>query len=166
MLLHIANLMDSERFTAQAATAIPLGSVVYVSGMTAGVRQATIVASAADLKNGLYGVAFAVSTDPEQVTESTVPASWGSRVVSIATGDYITMVMPGAIIEYDASLLDDTLNPAEGGTLPAVGDALELLSGKFCTVAAAGIAAPIVGRVFDVFGNKVQIKLIDADTIA
>ncbi len=162
MKLHIANLYDAERPTAVAGEAIALGAVVKIVN-DGGARKALQVtdADAAALVPGNYGVAYKVPTDPLSVTSSTAPADWGTRTLSINSGDYIVQVERGAILEYDVSLLHNSLNPNAGGALPAAGAALGVKGGKFCTTATAGaITSPVVGRVFDLIGSKVRILVV------
>lgn len=170
MLIHIANYFDADRRSALAGEDLPLGAVCAVSagtGTAAGNRVLTKVTAAGDLKPGKFGVAFKVSSDPLQVTSSTVNADshadLGSRVVAIKSGDQIVEVREGAIVEYHPSLLDDSLNPAAAspGTLPAIGDALGIKAGKWCAAGASGaITSPVVGRVYDVVGGKVRVELV------
>jgi hypothetical protein len=165
MKLHIANFMDATRHTAVAGEDIALGAVIKIGTNAAGERLALTVADAdaALLVAGKYGVAFKVSVDQLQVTESLygVPSEWGSRVVAIKSGDAIVQAAPGAIIEYDPTLLHDSLNPAASGALPIVGEALAIKGGKFCKAnVASAITSPVVGRVFDVLGGKVRIELV------
>lgn len=165
MKLHIANFYDAPRHTAIAGAAVDLGAVIKIDQGPAGERRALQVtdADSALLVKGNYGVAVKVSADQLQVSEvvSGVPSDWGSRIVAIASGDAIVQVGPGAIIEYDPSLLHSSLNPSAGGALPTVGTALGLKGGKFCTTGtASAITSPVVGRVFDVLGGKVRIELV------
>lgn len=165
MKLHIANFYDAPRHTAVAGEDIALGAVIKISAATSGERKAMQLtdADSAQLVKGKYGVALKVSADQYQVSEvvSGVPTEWGSRVVAIKSGDYIVQVAPGAILEYDPSLLHSSLDPANGGALPAVGDALGVKGGKFCTAGtASAITSPVIGRVFDVLGGKVRIELV------
>lgn len=165
MKLHIANFYDATRHTAVAGEDIALGAVIKIGPGTGNEREALQVtdSDAAALVSGKFGVAFKVSGDSLQVSESLygVPSDWGSRVVAIYSGDAIVQVGAGAIIEYDPSLLHDSLNPAEGGTLPVVGEALAVKGGLFAKSNVAGaITTPVVGRVFDVLGGKVRIELV------
>lgn len=164
MLLHIANYFDSSRRTAIAGEAIPLGSVIKLSAAPNGDRLAQVVADAdsALLVAGNYGVAMKISTERLQVTKtSNVPQDWGSRLVTIASGDAIMEVARGAILEYDPSLLHTSLNPAAGGALPAVGAALAVKGGKFCAAGTSGaIASPVIARVHGLVGSKVRIELV------
>lgn len=163
MKLHIANLLDSERYTVKAGEAIALGQVIVINNV-AGVRTATYVrdAQASQLVQGKFGVAYKVSDDSLAVRESAVPADFaGSRVVTIGSGDLMVNVLPGAILEYDLSLLDASLDPARSGTLPTATAALSIKDGKFCAVGVSGaIASPIVGRVYDLLGGKVRVELL------
>jgi len=165
MKLHIANFYDAPRHTAVAGEDIALGAVIKISAATNGERKALTVgdSDAAELVAGKYGVAAKVSVDQLQVSESLygVPTEWGSRVVAIKSGDAIVQVAKGAIIEYDPSLLHDSLNPIAAGNLPVVGEALAIKGGKFCKANVSGaITSPVVGRVFDVLGGKVRIELV------
>lgn len=164
MLLHIANYFDASRRTAIAGEAIPLGSVIKLSAAPNGDRRALVVADAdsALLVPGNYGVALKISTLQLQVTESNnVPAEFGTRLVAINSGDAIIEVARGAILEYDPSLLHNSLNPAQGGALPAVGAALAVKNGKFCAVGTSGaIASPVIARVHGLVGSKVRIELV------
>ena len=164
MLLHIANFYDSSRRTAIAGEAIPLGSVIKLSAAANGDRLAQVVADAdsALLVAGNYGVAYKISTEQLQVTKtSNVPQDWGSRLNTIVSGDAIVEVARGAILEYDPSLLHNSLNPAQGGALPAVGAALAIKGGKFCAVGTSGaIASPVIARVHGLVGSKVRIELV------
>lgn len=162
MKLHIANFYDAQRHTAVAGEAIALGAVIKIVNQN-GARKALTVADAdaALLVAGNYGVAFKVPTEPLSVTTTTAPAAWGNRTLTIASGDYIVQVDRGAILEYDVALLHDSLNPNNGGALPAAGAALGVKGGKFCTAATSGaITSPVVGRVFDIIGSKVRIQLV------
>lgn len=162
MKLHIANLYDAERHTAVAGEAIALGAVIKIVN-DGGSRKALQVADAdaAALVPGNYGVAYKVPTDPLSVTSSTAPAAFGIRTLSIVSGDLIVQCERDTILEYDVSLLHDSLNPSAGGALPAATTALGIKGGKFCTAATAGaITSPVVGRVFDIIGSKVRIKLV------
>jgi hypothetical protein len=165
MKLHIANFFDAPRHTVFAGEAIEMGAVIKISEGAAGERLAMQItdSDAAHLVKGKYGVAAKIPTNPLTVEEQLygVPQEWGSRVVQIYSGDAIVQVAPGAIIEYDPSLLHDSLNPAEGGSLPAVGAALAVKGGKFAAAGTGGaIASPVVARVFDVLGGKVRIELV------
>ena len=165
MKLHIANFYDAPRHTAFAGEDIDVGAVIKISAGPAGERLAHQVtdADAAQLVAGKYGVAAKINTNPLAVSETLygVPEEWGSRVATIKSGDAIVQVAPGAILEFDPSLLHDSLNPAEGGTLPVVGAALAVKAGKFAAAGTGGaIASPVVARVFDVLGGKVRIELV------
>jgi hypothetical protein len=165
MKLHIANFFDAPRHTAVAGEDIALGAVIKIAPNAAGERGALQVmdADAAQLVPGKYGVAVKVSGDSLQVSETLfgVPQEWGNRVVEIYSGDAIVQVGPGAILEYDPGLLHDSLNPAEGGALPVVGEALAVKGGLFAKSNVSGaITTPVVGRVFDVLGGKVRIELV------
>jgi hypothetical protein len=83
-------------------------------------------------------------------------------LVTIASGDQVVEVRSGAIIEYSADLLDDSLNPAAGGATPTVGDALSMKGSKWCSAGAGGALTPTspVARVFKVFGTRVLVELL------
>lgn len=164
MLLHIANFADASRRTVTAGSAIALGSIIVASDVN-GVRTVNAVADgeAAKLVAGNYGVALKLSKLQLQVTSviGSIPEDFGSRLTSIKSGDAIVEVAPGAIMEYDVSLLHASLDPARGGALPAAGAALGIKSGLFCTAATAGaITSPVVGRVHEVIGGKVRVELV------
>lgn len=162
MKLHIANFYDATRHTAVAGEAIDLGAVIKIVN-DGGTRKAMTLADAdsALLVAGNYGVAYKVNVDPNAVSESTAAAATGDRTSPIVSGDLIVQVDRGAILEYDVTLLHDSLNPAEGGALPAAGAALGIKGGLFCTAGtASAITNPVVGRVFDIIGSKVRIQLV------
>lgn len=160
MLLHVVNFYEAPRFTAKAAAAIDLGAVIKISDDGKGGRLATQVADAdsASLVAGKYGLALKVSADPLQVTASDVSTSeFGSRVVSIASGDFIVECRKGTIMEYDPSLLHASITASN----VVAGEVLAVKGGKFCKVGTAGsIAAPVVGVVYNVHNGKVRIELV------
>lgn len=164
MLLHIANYYDSSRRTAIAGEDISLGAVIKLSAATNGDRLARTVgdSDSALLVAGNYGVAMKISTLELQVSKTVgVPQDFGSRLVTISSGDAIMEVARGAILEYDPTLLHTSLNPSAGGTLPTVGAALAVKSGTFCAVGTAGaIASPVIARVHGLVGSKVRIELV------
>lgn len=162
MKLHIANFFEADRRTAVAGEDLALGAIVKIAGNAKNQRVATTVTAQADIqKPGAYGIAFKVSSDPLQVTSSTVPSEMGTREVTIKSGDFIVECRKGTIMEYDPSLLHASLDPARAGTLPAVGDALAIIGGLPCTVGTAtAITTPVVLRVFDVVNGKVRIELL------
>lgn len=160
MLLHVANYFEADRRTAVAGEAIPLGSVIKINDDNKGFRRATIVqdAQASSLVAGNYGVALKVSSDPLQVSSSTVTdAAMGSRLVSILSGDLIVECRRGSIMEYDVSLLDASITAAN----VQVGEALAVKSGKFCKAAVAGaITSPVIGRVYNIHNGKVRVEIV------
>lgn len=165
MRLQIANFFDAPRRTAVAGESIPVGAVIKISAATDGSRKAMTLtdSDSAQLVYGKYGVAVKVSALQYQVTQTLfgVPADWGNRIVTISSGDYIVEVGRGAILDYEVALLHDSLNPANGGTLPAAGDALAVKGGLFCAASTNGaITSPVVARVFDVLGGRVRIELV------
>lgn len=170
MLIHIANYMDSDRRTATAGEDMPLGCVTVHTPDAAGLQRKLMkITSAGDIKPGRVGIAFKVSADPRQVTSSTVNADsgldFGTRVVSIKEGDMIVEVRRGAMVEYDVSLLDATLDPARAGVLPVVGEELGIdpATALFCKNNKAGaIVAPVLGVVFELRGSKkVVVELVE-----
>lgn len=161
MLLHIANFFEADRRSAVAGEDLPMGAVCAVTNV-AGERSLRMITAGSELQNvGAYAVAMEVSSDPLQVTSSTVPSEMGTRVVTIKSGDRIVEVRRGAIIEYDPTLLDASLDPAQGGTLPVAGATLAVKAGKPCsTGAASAITTPVVLRCYNVVGGKVRIELL------
>lgn len=162
-MLHIANFLDAQRWTVQAGADIALGAVIRIAN-SGGNRVAFQVADgdAALLVPGNYGVAYKVNADPLAVTSSTAPASFGDRVNPPVSGDLIVQVDRGGILEYDVSLLHDSLDPNAGGTLPAAGAALGVKDGLFCAASgvSGAITSPVVGRVFDIIGSRVRIQIV------
>lgn len=163
-LLHVANFMDAPRQTVRAGQDIALGAVIRIVNQ-GGVRTALQVtdADAALLVAGNYGVAFKVNTDPLGVSSSTAPTAFGDRSLDQPlSGEYIVQVDRNGILEYDVSLLHDSLNPNEGGTLPVAGAALGVKDGLFCAASGVGgaITSPVVGRVFEILGSKVRVLVV------
>ncbi len=171
MLIHIANYFEADRRSATAGEDMDLGVVTVASPDGTGQRELNKLTTQAEVKAGKVGIAFKVSADPQQVTASTVNADsnldFGTRVVSIKEGDQIVEVRQGAMVEYDISLLDDSLNPDEAGTLPVVAQALAInpVNSKFCKADVVGaIVAPVFGIVFEVRGTrKVVVELVAPD---
>jgi hypothetical protein len=164
MKLHIANYEDADRRSVLAGEDMPLGAVIKISGTNADEDRVAMKLADADsalLLPGKYAVSFKVSSDPLQVSSSTAPAFLGDHTVSISSGDQMVEVRRGAILEYDPSLLDDSLNPDNAGTLPNVGDALGIKGSLFCDAGVGGaITSPVIARVYDVVGGKVRIELV------
>lgn len=163
-LFHVANLMDAPRQTVRAGQDIALGAVIRIVNQ-GGIRTALQVADgdAALLVAGNYGVAFKVNTDPLGVSSSTAPAAFGDRALDQPlSGEYIVQVDRNGIVEYDASLLHDSLNPDAGGTLPVAGAALGVKNGIFCAASgvSGAITSPVVGRVFELVGSKVRVIVV------
>ena len=164
MLLHIANYAAAHRLTATAGSDIPLGAVIVASDV-GGERRVNGVTNAqgALLVPGNYGVALKVSKLQLQVTSVTgaTPEDFGTRLTSIKSGNAIVEVKPGAIMEYDTSLVHSSLDPKRGGALPLAGAALAVHNGLFCTPATAGaITSPVVGRVNEVIGGKIRVEIV------
>jgi hypothetical protein len=153
MLISIVNYFESDRRTAFAAADMALGSICKVTANANGDRLMTTAPVQADLqKVGAYAI---------DVTS--VPVEYlGNRVVSIKSGDAIVEVRRGAIVEYDPSLLDASLDPARSGVLPTDGATLAVsATGLPCTTAAVGaITSPVILRCYNVVGGKVRIELL------
>lgn len=165
MLIHIANYFEADRRSATAGEAMPLGCVTVASADAGGSQRKLMkVTGSGDIVDGIVGIAFKVSADAEQVTSSTVPSGLGNRIVSIANGDQIVEVRKGAMVEYDVSLLDATLDPARSGVLPVVGEALAIDTSNalFCDATKAGaVTSPVFGRVYELRGSKkVVVELL------
>lgn len=160
--LHIANFFDAPRWTVRAGQNLVEGQVIRIVNQ-GGERTAVLVADgdAAELTPGNYGVAYKVNVDPLGVTTSSAPAAFGDRTLQLDSGDYIVQVDRNGILEYDVSLLHDSLNPNQGGTLPVAGDDLGVKDGLFCsTGTGSAITSPVIGRVFDILGSKVRVILV------
>lgn len=161
--MHIANYSDADRRSATAEAAMVLGNVVHIVN-SGGLRTASLVTNAegAVLVSGNYGLAYKVSPDAAQVIESTgVPAAAGSRLVTIAAGDAIVVVGKGAIVEFKASELHASLDPARGGALPTAGEALAVVDSLICDATAVGaITAPVIARCYEVRGTNIRVLLV------
>lgn len=170
--LHIANFQEAPRESAIAASALGLGEVVKLqAGAVAGTRYALRVTAAADVQApGLWGVVMKVKADPTQVAVSTAPVNLGDRTVTIASGDLVTVIGMGAILEYHQALLHDSLNPDNSGATPLVGHSLGVSTtgstAKWSTAATTSLTnvgvTIHVGRVFRTFAKKVLIKIVAA----
>jgi hypothetical protein len=162
MKIAIVNYLDADRRTAIAGAQLPLGSICKVAADAKNNRVLTAVTQSSDLQNvGAYAFAFKVSSDPLQVTSSTVPSELGNRIVSIASGDMIVEARRGTIMEYDPSLLDASLDPARAGALPVAGATLAVKNGLPCSVgAASAITTPVVLRCYNVVNGKVRVELV------
>lgn len=170
MPINVANFFEADRRSAVAGEAIDQGMIIQMSHFddVPGTRKAMRLGNGdvLFLVPGLYAVAYKVSNDPDQVASTTASTATGVRTVTIASSDAIVEVRPGAMIEYTADLLDDSLNPAEGGTTPIPGDALEIVGSKWCEIGtASAITAPLVGRVFRTFGTSVVVELLHTEGI-
>jgi hypothetical protein len=167
-MAHIANLSASQGYPAIATANTTPGMICKVTDTGNGKRTLTPIANneSALLVSGGYGVAIKYSTDPAEVTVSSAPSEWGNRLNVIYAGDVILEARKGAIIEYTAAELDDSLNPdaTTPGTLPTAGQALGIKGSKFATITAAtatGIPSPVVGKVLTVNGkNEIRIELV------
>ena len=160
--MNIANWTDADRRSVVASAAITMGSVVKLEDDGAGSREATMLddADAALLVSGGYGVAFKVAARADQVASSSgVPTRLGDRTVTIATGDQMLEMRKGSIIEYLPAELHDSLNPGQSGTLPAVGDALEIKDSLWCEVGFAGAITTVVAHVYDLRDGNVLVEL-------
>jgi len=160
MKVHVANYYESSRLSAIAGEAMPVGAVCKITN-NGGVRTLLKLLDGDTITPGKYCVALKVSADPYQVDSTTVPTFTGDRTVSISTGDAVVAVTK-AIIEFDASVVHASLDPARGGTLPAPLDVLAVKGGLLCTAATAG--ANVTGQVFtcyEVLGTKIRVEMID-----
>ncbi len=163
---HVVNFKYADMETATAGAAMNIGDIGLVTeGATGDIRQVDPIGDTDDLLvlEGNVGVVIKFPADALEVATSTAQPSTGDRVPSIATGDLVVLVGKGAILEYDADELDDSLNPGQGGTTPTLGDDIGISSAKFSDIAtavSAGIAVPVIARVHKLFGTKVQIKLV------
>lgn len=168
-VLNIANYVEADRRSAKAGATITQGQVCYVQDDGSGNRWLFPVldTDAAKLLPGNYGIAFKVSTDPDQVHTTSLStgqlAELGDRRISIASGDWIVECGQGTKMEYSADLLHTSLDPDNGGALPTVNAAVHLKGGKFCAVGTGGaISSPVTGRVASVntAAKKVTIELV------
>jgi hypothetical protein len=164
MPINIANFYESDRRSATAGEAMVQGMVVKVSDTGTGTRELMKVANedTALLVAGNYALVMKVSMDPAQVTSSTITSS--PRVAGsgdIADGDAVIECRRGTIMEYSADLLDASLDPGRAGETPVAGQALGVVGAQFCKAdAGSAIVSPVIGRVFQVFGTKVQVELV------
>lgn len=164
MPVHVVNWTDAEIGSAVAGANMDQGVVCLVTASGTN-RELNVVLDTedADVLPGNYAVAMKMSSDPDFVDSSSAAAATGDRTDPILAGDVIMEVQRGAILEYTADLLDDSLDPGRGGATPAIGDDLGIQGGKWATITAAtssGIASPVVARVHKVFGTRVQIRLV------
>ena len=164
--LHIANYYEADRRSARAGEAMGLGNVIKIVDDGVGGRKALKVALVGDITPGAFGVVYKVSADPLQVSSSTASTDAGKtlqdHIVSIASGDQVVEVRRGAILEYSADLLDASLDPAEGGTTPSVGQVLGVKNAKWCNTGAASALVPTtpVAKVYRKFGTRVLVELL------
>ncbi len=166
MPINVANFFESDRRSAVAGEAIDQGMVIKMSNYGNGVRKAMrlLNADAAELVPGVYAIAYKVSNDPDQVASTTASTATGVRTVDIVSNDAIVEVRAGAFVEYTADLLDDSLNPDQGGVTPLPGIALEIVGSKFCEIGtSSAITSPLVARVFRTFGTNVVVELLHTD---
>lgn len=154
----IANFWEADRRTARAGESMQQGAVVKVLDWGDGQRKLMKLTTGDTPAVGAYGVAYKVGTDPNQVESSTANTTLlGTRTVSIVSGDYVVEVRPRAILEYSTDLLHSSLS-----TIQAVGTALGILAGQWCTAATgSAVTAPVCGRIFRYFGaSRVLIELV------
>lgn len=152
----IPNFYEADRRTARAGESMAQGSVCKVSDWNDGQRKLLKVAGGDTITGA--SVAFKVSTDPNLVESSTANTTLlGQRTVSIVSGDYIVEVRGrGTFLEYSTDLLHSSL-----ATPPAVGTALGILAGQWCTAATgSAVTSPVVGRVFRYFGTRLIVELV------
>lgn len=163
---HVVNFKYADMETATAGAAMNIGDIGLVTeGASGAIREVNPIGDTDDalVLEGNVGVVIKFPADALEVATSTAAPSTGDRVPSIALGDLVVLVGKGAILEYDADELDNSLNPAQSGTTPTVGDDIGISSSKFSDIAtavSAGIAVPVIARVHRTFGTKVQIKLV------
>lgn len=156
MAFNIANFWEADRRTARAGETMGQGNVVIVSDWGDGQRKLLKLTTGASPVAGAYGVVYKVAAETYQVESSTAASFTGSRITTIASGDYVVEVRPRAILEYSADLLDASL-----ATPQPVGTALGVLSGKWCTTATgSAVTSPVMGRVFRNFGTRTLIELL------
>lgn len=156
MYFHIANFFEAPRYSARAGETLAQGMVCKVLDWGNGEQKLLKLGSgdAAYVSGGKYAVVAKFDTDPGQVASSTAPASYGSRVVTISSGDHVVACYEGSIMEYSTDLLDASL------TSFAVGDSLTVVDGKWAAPGTAGqTSGQAIGEVFRVFGTKVLIEL-------
>jgi hypothetical protein len=161
--LHIANYFECDRVSAVANSALVIGSVCKVTDDGKGQRLLTPLTATGDLVKGKYCIVTKESVDPFEVTDSTIPATLaGNRIVTIASGDNVLELRRGVKVEYSADLLDDSLNPANGGATPLVGDQLAIKGSKWAASGASGVVGSSAGtgEVFRVFGTHVIVELL------
>jgi hypothetical protein len=167
--LHIANYREADRVSAVAGEVMTPGMIVKVSADATGQRKLLklLDADSALLVAGSYAIVTKEMVDAEEVEVSTANTTLlGSRTVSIASGDAVLELRRGVKIEVSPDLLHSSLDPSQGGTLPAAGDSLFIKSSTICrnTGVAGSIASPIVLKCFRTFGSgstaKVVIELV------
>lgn len=163
MPLHIANLLEADRRTATAGETMDMGMVVKVQSDNAGGRYLMKLADgdSALAVSGNVGVVYKVGTDAFQVDSSTVPTEFGSRLVTIASGDLVVEVRKGAILEYSLDLLHSSLT-SSGVQNCIPGEKLEIKDSTFCKAGTSGaITSPIVGRCYGLRGTTtVLVELV------
>jgi hypothetical protein len=164
MAVTIANWFDADRRSCRAGETMTIGNIVKMSGDANGERFAMKLSNgdAAKLTHGDYAIIYKVSADAAYVEETTAPEGLtGSRLVTIASGDQVVEVRPGALIEYAAADLHDSLNPDEGGDTPAVGDHLSIVDSLPCKESeSSAIDSPQVLKVYMVHGTSIIVELL------
>lgn len=167
--LHIANFFECDRTSAVAGETMTPGMIVKASADATGQRKLLklLDADSASLVAGLYAIVTKEAVDADEVETTTANTSVsGNRVVSISSGDAVLELRRGVKIEVSPDLLHSSLDPSQGGTLPAAGDSLFIKSSTFCknSGVAGSISSPIVARCFRTFGSgstaKVVIELV------
>lgn len=160
-MVNIANLAVADRRTASAGEAMSMGMVVKVSDDGAGGRKLMklLDADSAEVASGKFAVVYKVNTDAFRVDSSTVPTEWGSRLITIASGDLVVEVRKGAIIEYTLDELDASLTSA-GAPNCVAGEALEIKGSKWCKAGTGGAVTALAGRCYDILGNNVRVELV------
>lgn len=154
----IANFYEADRRTARAGESMSQGAVVKISDWGDGQRKLLKLTTGDTPAVGAYGVAYKVGTDQYQVDSSTAASTTGSRIVTIVSSDYVVEVRPRAFLEYSVDLLHASL--AVPSVVPA-GTALGVLAGQWCTSGTgSAVTAPVIGRVFRWFGNRLMVELL------
>ena len=161
-MIHVTNWKYADIGTGVAAADMDQGTICLVSN-SSGKRLLTPVLDTDDANTlaGVYCIAMKIGTDADQVDSSTANVTvTGDRTVNIKANDVIMEVRRGAKVEYSADLLDDTLNPAQGGTTPVAGATLGILGGKWCAVGSNALTGVRIGVVDHVRGTNVVVELL------
>lgn len=158
MKLHIANFEDADRRTATALEAMVEGNVVYASGVPGGKRCLNKVTVTGNLKVGAWGVVAKFSDQALAVSDSTASVTdFGSRLITIVSGDLVVEVRRGAILEYST----DLLHPSITALNVSPGEELGILNAQWCKAATgSAIVSPVAGKIYGVRNGQIQIELV------